>query len=205
MNKKKRIGIMGGTFDPVHHAHLALAKQAYKQFELQEVWMMPNGNPPHKKDTRQADVRHRVNMIELAIRNIPYLKLCDIECSSRVYHYTYETLQMLNERYPDVQFYFILGADSLFDLDDWRKPEIISQKCILLAAVRDHCRMEEMESRIRELQERYGADIRILNTPNMDIASEEIREGISSEEDISDMIAPEVSAYIRRHGLYQNT
>lgn len=204
-NNKKRIGIMGGTFDPIHNAHVVLAKQAYHQFHLDEVWMLPNGNPPHKKNSRQADVQHRVNMIRLAIQNIPYLKLCEIECSSSTYHYTYETLQMLNERYPDNEFYFIMGADSLFDFDDWKKPDVISQECILLAATRDHCDKERMEARIQELEERYGADIRLLNTPNMDIASGDIREDIAQDEDISGMLAPAVEAYIQEHGLYQNT
>lgn len=205
MNQKKRIGIMGGTFDPVHNAHLALARQAYHQFDLDEVWMLPNGNPPHKRNSRQADVSHRVQMIRLAIEGIPYLKLCDIECSSSTYHYTYETLQMLNAQYPDTEFYFIMGADSLFDFDDWRKPEIISQECILLVAVRDHCRMEAMEARIQELKTRYGAQILILNTPNMDIASADIREDISSRDDISDVVDPKVAEYIRSNGLYLHT
>ena len=202
--KDKHIGIMGGTFDPVHNAHLALAKQAYKQFNLDEVWMLPNGNPPHKKDTRQADVLHRINMVNLAIQDIPYLKLCDMECTSQTYHYTYETMQILNEQYPDTRFYFVMGADSLFDFDDWKEPGIISQECVLLAAARDHCPRAEMKDRVLELQERYGADIRILNTPNMDIASGDIREDISRREDISDVLPAAVAEYIQCHGLYQN-
>lgn len=202
-SRKKRIGIMGGTFDPIHNAHLTLAVQAYEQFELDEVWILPNGNPPHKRDTKQAKVAHRMEMIRLAIRDIPGLKLCDMESSGAEYHYTCETLGQLNAHYPDTEFYFIMGADSLFEFDRWREPEKISRECVILAAARDHCRQEEIRARIRELNRRYGADIRILNTPNMDIASEDIREIIADGARIPDIVPAAVADYIRRNGLYQ--
>ena len=137
---------MGGTFDPVHHAHLILAERAYEQCALDEIWMLPNGNPPHKRDTRQADMECRMEMLRLAIQNIPYLKLCDMERSASAYHYTYETLQRLNEQHPDTVFYFIMGADSLFEFDNWKEPGIISRECILLAAVRDHHARQQWRS-----------------------------------------------------------
>ena len=200
---RKQVGIMGGTFDPVHNAHLALAEQAYSQFSLDEVWMMPNGNPPHKRNHSQADVKHRMEMLRLAIDGIPYLKLCDLEQSGKSYHYTYETMSILNQTYPDHQFYFIMGADSLFDFDEWREPGIICRECILLAATRDHCRRDEILRRIEELHEKFDADIRVLNTPNMDVASEEIRKRIRSREDVSDMLPEDVEGYIRRNHLYE--
>lgn len=202
---KKHIGIMGGTFDPIHNAHLILAEAAYEQFSLDAIWVLPNGNPPHKRNTMQADVKHRIRMVELAIDNIPYLKLCNLETSEKVFHYTYETLQHLNKAYPDTRFYFIMGADSLFDFDEWRHPDIISRECVILAAVRDHCRRSEIDRKRRELQSRFGADIRLLDTPNMDIASKDIRTMISNGENISDMVPLAVADYIRQNGLYEET
>ncbi len=200
---KRQIGLMGGTFDPVHNAHLALAVQAYRQFELDEVWMLPNGNPPHKRDHSKADVKMRLDMLKLAVKDLPHVEVCDLESSSDVYHYTFETLQILNRLYPDVQFYFIMGADSLFDFDEWREPGIISRECILLAATRDHCRRAEIEQKIAELKDMFGADIRILNTPDMEIASADIRGRIAEGGDISQMLPAEVEAYIRSHHLYE--
>lgn len=201
--KKKRIGLMGGTFDPVHNAHLKLAERAYRQFSLDEVWMLPNGNPPHKQEKKQEDVMHRMEMLRLAIDGIPWLKLCSLESSGNKYHYTYETLQMLHEIYSEIQFYFIMGADSLFDFDDWKAPEIISKKCIILAANREHCRLAKIQSRIEELHKRYGADIRILDTPDMDIASSEIRQWIRQDKDISNVVPAMVVDYIEEHSLYK--
>ena len=226
---KRKIGLMGGTFDPVHNAHLALAQQAYRQFSLDEVWMLPNGNPPHKRDHSKADVNMRLDMLRLAVKGLSYVKVCDLEQSKDAYHYTFQTLLTLNrmypevqfeysrpgttytsdtlsllhESYPDTQFYFIMGADSLFDFEDWREPGIISQECILLAAARDHCRLEEIQQQIRMLKEKYDADIRILNTPDMEIASADIRGRIAGGEDISQMLPAEVEAYIRSHHLYE--
>jgi nicotinate-nucleotide adenylyltransferase len=206
MNGSKwHIGIMGGTFDPIHNAHLALATRAYEQFSLDKVWILPNGNPPHKQSTMQADVRCRMKMVQLAIEPIPYLELCDAECTSPEYHYTFETLQKLNIEHPDTQFYFIMGADSLFDFDEWRNPEIISRECILLAATRDHCDRIKIEQRITELQKMFHTDIRILDTPDMDIASEDIRERIAKGKDISHMVPSAVKDYIQEIGLYKNS
>lgn len=202
--KTSHIGILGGTFDPVHNAHLALAGRAYEQFSLDEVWMLPNGNPPHKWDSRQADVSDRVNMIRLAAAGRPYLRLCDIECDSAEYHYTYETLTVLNSRYPDTQFYFIMGADSLFEFAEWRRPDIISKKCVILAAVRDHCRKDQIAAQIRLLKERFGADIRMLDTPDMDIASEDIRRAVLEGRDVSGLLPEAVERYIRSRGLYHS-
>lgn len=200
---KKLIGIMGGTFDPVHHAHLALARQAYEQFSLDEIWMLPNGNPPHKRDSRQADMEHRMEMVRLAIRDIPYLKLCDVEQSGQGYHYTYETLRYLNRQYPDTVFYFIMGADS-FEFDNWKEPGVISQECILLAAVRDHRKREEIRDRIQELRRRYGSRIHILDTPNMDISSEDIRKLVADRRDILHLVPAAVAEYIAQQDLYRS-
>lgn len=201
----RQIGIMGGTFDPVHRAHLALAKQAYEQYKLQEIWMLPNGNPPHKRGSRQADMQYRMEMLALAIEDIPYLKLCDIEQSEEQYHYTYETLRILNKRYPHTTFYFIMGADSLFEFDHWKEPGIICKECILLAAVRDHCKREAIEKRVLELEAQYGATIYLLDTPNMEVASADIRKRCANGEPIDHIVPASVAAYIERHGLYQDS
>ena len=119
------------------------------------------------------------------------------------YHYTFETIHILKDLFPKVQFYFIMGADSLFDFVDWKRPDIISRECVILAATRDHCRRDEILQKIEELKQLFGADIRILNTPNMDIASEEIRKRLQQGEDTSDMLPEEVTAYIRQNHLYE--
>ena len=172
MNK---IGILGGTFNPIHTVHLQMAGAACNQYDLDEVWFMPSNHPPHKEESDIVSNEHRQRMIQFAISCCKKFRFSDFEYSRPGTTYTSDTLSLLHESYPDTQFYFIMGADSLFDFEDWREPGIISQECILLAAARDHCRLEEIQQQIRMLKEKYDADIRILNTPDMEIASADIR------------------------------
>ena len=100
---RKKVGILGGTFDPFHKGHYMLAKTAHAQFSLDELWIMPNGNPPHKRNIEQTDFEMRCEMIRLATEDAPYMMLCDYEGSEDSYHYTYQTLGAFHEKYPEFQ------------------------------------------------------------------------------------------------------
>lgn len=198
----KRIGILGGTFDPFHKGHFMLAKTAYEQFELDEVWIMPNGNPPHKRNIEQTDFEIRCEMIRLAIKEAPYMVLCDYEGSEDSYHFTYQTLSKFKKMYPKDEFYFIIGADSLRDFPTWREPGIIAQLCTLLVACRDESGIADLKLKIAEMNERFGAECRIMNSPKVDAASSEIRVMVSEGKDIADYVGKEVADYIKNEKLY---
>ena len=114
MSRRKRIGIMGGTFDPVHMVHLTLAENAYHSFGLDEVLMLPNGDPPHKTDKIITPAVHRLAMLQLAVAGIPYFRISDMEIRRKGYSYSSVTLEELKKAHPDTDYYFIMGADSLF-------------------------------------------------------------------------------------------
>lgn len=198
----KRIGILGGTFDPFHKGHFLLAKTAYEQFKLDEVWIMPNGNPPHKRNIEQTDFEIRCEMIRLSIKEAPYMVLCNYEGSEDSYHFTYQTLGEFKKMYPDDEFYFIIGADSLRDFPTWREPAIISQLCTLLVACRDESGIADLKLKIAEMKERFGAECLIMNSPKVDAASSEIRVMVSEGKDIADYVGKEVSDYIKNEKLY---
>ena len=198
----KRIGILGGTFDPFHKGHFLLAKTAYEQFKLDEVWIMPNGNPPHKRNIEQTDFEIRCEMIRLSIKEAPYMVLCDYEGSEDSYHFTYQTLGEFKKMYPDDEFYFIIGADSLRDFPTWREPGIISQLCTLLVACRDESGIADLKLKIAEMNERFGAECLIMNSPKVDAASSEIRVMVSEGKDIADYVGKEVAEYIKNEKLY---
>ena len=130
----RRIGIMGGTFDPIHNGHLAVGRQAYREYQLDEVWFMPSGHPPHKKDHAVTDAADRCAMTRLAIRNDPYFRFSDFEVRREGNTYTAQTLTLLRRQYPDVRFYFIIGADSLFEIESWYMPEKIMEQAVILVA-----------------------------------------------------------------------
>ena len=115
-----KIGIMGGTFDPIHNGHLMIAEYAYRQFSLDEVWFLPNGNPPHKDNPDIAkETKARVEMTALAIEDIPYFKLNTYESERTEKSYSYQTIRHFKEKYPEHEFYFIIGADSLLKIEDY--------------------------------------------------------------------------------------
>lgn len=202
---RKKIGILGGTFDPFHQGHWMLAKTAYEQFALDEVWIMPNANPPHKQELEQTDFEIRCHMIGLAIRNVPYMKLCRTEHVAQTVHYTYETLRNFSQTYPEYDFYFIIGADSLKDFPTWKKPKTILMLCTLLVACRDEAGIEELKKQIAAMKQQLGGSYEILNSPKVAASSSEIRKLCAEGTDISAYVGKEISAYIQREGLYQRS
>ena len=198
----KRIGILGGTFDPFHKGHFMLAKTAYSQFDLDEVWIMPNGNPPHKRDIEQTDFTLRCEMIRLAIEEAPYMVLCEYEGSEDSYHFTYQPLDEFKRMYPEHEFYFIIGADSLRDFPTWKEPGKIAELCTLLVACRDEAGIPELNVKIAEMEERFGTKCLIMNSPKVDAASSEIREMVSEGKDVSAYVGEKVCNYIAKEKLY---
>lgn len=199
-----KIGIMGGTFDPIHKGHLMIAEYAYRQFALDEVWFLPNGNPPHKDNPDIAkETKARVEMTALAIADTPYFKLNTYESERTEKSYSYQTIQHFKESCPEHEFYFIIGADSLLKIETWVHPEEIIRNVIILAAYRDDMDTpEEMYQQIDDLNRKYGGDIRLLKTPLLDVSSHEIREEIRSGRTGALLLPDKVFDYIRDKHLY---
>lgn len=199
-----KIGIMGGTFDPIHNGHIMLAETAYEQFSLDEIWFMPNGKPPHKQwNSIASDVEDRIAMTRLAIEDRPEFKIQLYEAKRKDVSYSYETLRHLTELYPEHSFYFIVGADSLFAIETWMCPEKIFPLCTVLAACRDEIdTTEEMDEQISYLRQKYHADIEILSSPLMPVSSHELREAMASGRSITGYVPKKVEEYILEEGLY---
>ncbi len=199
-----KIGIMGGTFDPIHIGHLLLGEFAYENFHLDEIWFLPNGNPPHKTtDESGVSLEERIEMVRLATEDVPYFHLNLYEATAKKHSYTYSTLKALRKIYPENEFFFILGADSLFSIELWKNFRQIFTSCTLLAAVRDDKDTESMQAQIRYLNEKYGADIRLLQAPLVEISSTTIRRRAGEDLSIRYMVPDAVSEYIRSNALYK--
>lgn len=200
----KRIGIMGGTFDPVHNGHLLIAENAYEQLQLDEVRFIPTGRSPHKQGKQITDGAHRLQMVRLAIADNPAFIADDVELRSEELSYSYITLQKLCKSSPDDAFYFIMGGDSLRDFKMWYHPEIICSCAVLVAAIRDDCDREHLISYAKELKELYSADVRLIRTPNLSVASSELRRRIHAGETIRYQVPEAVRAYIQSNRLYMD-
>lgn len=200
-----KIGIMGGTFDPIHNGHLALATYAAENFALDEVWFMPNGNPPHKdSEDIESLTKHRVEMVKLAIKQDTRFMLQLYEVERKEINYSYLTMEHFKQQYPEHHFYFIIGADSLFAFESWKCPDKLLQTCTLLAAYRDGMEESQMHEQIQYLNEKYHADVRLINMPDVDISSTEIRDRLKQGETIQDMVPKNVFDYIEQHKLFKD-
>lgn len=204
--KRKKIGIMGGTFDPIHIGHLILGEKAYEQLALDKILFMPSGNPPHKRNRAgRATDEQRVAMVEKAIEGNPHFELSLVEMSDRGYSYTYHTLEMLNKKNPDTDYYFIIGADSLYQFSTWMKPERICKACTIVVATRDHLMSDELEQQMLLMQDLYGGSFLRLNTLNIDISSQLLRQWNGDGKSLRYYVPDAVNDYINENDIYQVT
>lgn len=202
--KRKKVGIMGGTFDPIHIGHLILGENAYQQFDLDYVLFMPSGNPPHKKGRiGQATVTQRAAMVELAIKDNAHFKLSLIETHDAGYTYTKNTLKRLKCENPNVDYYFIMGADSLFHFETWVEPEEICKLCTIIAAVRDDVSHEQMDQQIMHLENTIGGTYLKMDTPNIDISSDAMRRHIRKGYSMRYYLPESVAEFIKSNKLYK--
>ena len=203
--KKKRIGIMGGTFDPIHIGHLILGETAYHQFHLDNVLFMPAGNPPHKQDREnRATDSQRVEMVRLAIASNPHFTLSMEEMHREGYSYTYRTLERLKKRYPDTEYYFILGADSLYTFDEWKEPARILGACTILVGTRNHTSDEKLDRVIEHLEEKYHGQIEKLESLNIDISSKMIRSWIEKGRSLAYYVPDKVIENNLKNNIYKD-
>lgn len=198
----KKIGILGGTFNPIHVGHLRLAEYARCELQLDEVWLMPTGCSYLKDADTIVSAEHRLQMTQLAVGDDSHIKVSDIEITRKGNTYTYETLEGLKKQYPDRKLYFIQGADCLFTIEKWRHPERILKACTLVAAVRNATSMEEMEAQKTHLEQHFGAKVHLLTMPEMPISSTEIRNRLKEGKSVYGMLPAEVVSYIKEEGLY---
>lgn len=201
----KKIGIMGGTFDPIHNGHLLIAENAREQLSLDEVCFIPTGRAPHKQGKKITDGAHRLRMVELAISDNPAFIADDRELRSPELSYSCVTLQEMRERSPEDEFYFIMGGDSLRDFKTWYHPQQICSCATLVAAIRDDCDREHLNAYAEELRQLFSADIRLIRTPNLSVASSELRRHAAAGETIRYQVPESVRSYIESHHLYQHT
>lgn len=200
--QNKKVGIMGGTFDPIHYGHLMLAQNALETYQLDEIMFVPSGTPWLKDSTKVLSKNKRVHMTGIAIEDNISFALSTIEIDREGNSYSYETVEELKKQQPDTEFYFILGADSVLEIEKWKYPDRLMSECILLAAVRDECDREGLQKQIAYLEEKYKADIRILPAKRVDISSTDIRSRIAEGKSVRYMLPDQVIQFIEKNHLY---
>lgn len=198
-----KIGIMGGTFNPIHYGHLLIAENALDQLGLDKVRFLPNGTPPHKHGNEIIEAVHRLHMVELAIDGRDGFVIDDSEITCDDISYTYLTMERLKQNHPENEYYLIMGGDSLYEFSTWKYPERICRCAILSAAVRDEYQMQQLQTVAIELTKKMNAHITFIQTPNFSVSSSEIRSRIARGQSIRYQLPDSVIEYIKKNNLYQ--
>lgn len=198
------IGILGGTFDPVHVGHLAVADEAMSQLGLVEVLFVPTGQPWLKADTKILPSKHRLKMVRLAIAGKPGFKLSTIEIERKGPTYTVNTIIELKKQFgAEAELYFIIGWDKLIELSEWRQPERLIAMCRLVAVPRVGCPapdLESLEAAIPGLSQK----VILLDKPEIDVSASVIRERVRRGLSISGLVTEAVERYIIEQDLYRD-
>ena len=197
-----KVGILGGTFDPIHIGHLILAEEARDQLGLSEVFVVPAGNPPHKQDRHLAPVEDRLKMIDLAIAGNPAFHASRVDADRPGPHYTIDSVRIFQEQLPPAcELYFLMGYDSLAELPGWYRPAELVAACHLVALTRYNVPLnwERFEAALPGIRER----VTLLDMPEIEIASHQIQERVREGRSIRYLVPDPVREYIVEHGLYR--
>ena len=195
---KLRVGIMGGTLDPVHRGHVQMALEVMKHLELDRMMLLPAGDPPHKE--RPTSKWDRLEMAKLAAGEHEGLFACSIEILRSGTTYTVDTLEELTGANPNTKWYYVIGQDTLEVLDTWRNFARVAKMCTF--AVTGRADEAVNMKRVHQFEEEYGANFEVLPVIGPDISSTEIRRRIAAGEDVSELVPGAVETYIREKGLY---
>lgn len=202
MDSCGKIGILGGTFNPVHWGHIRLAEAALEQFSMEYVLLMPSPCPPHKQAKDLASPEDRGEMVRLAVEGHQNLFFSNFEFQRSGPIYSADTLALLKKEHPEQELFFIIGSDALFSLETWRQPERIFSLCHLIAAGRNRQNDSTVSKQIDYLSEKYGANIDQLPFPDIPVSSTMIRNMVVTGTDITPYVPGKVAEYIREKGLY---
>jgi len=200
----QRIGVIGGTFDPIHYGHLAAAEEARVRVNLEKVLFAVAGLPPHKLDEEVTPVEHRLAMVQLGIFSNPDFELSRVDVDRSGPSYTVDTISILQEQWGQgTEMFFILGLDSLVEVPTWHEPERLIQLCHLVAVARPgfEVDMRQLEDSVPGISSR----VEIIGMPEVDISSSDLQRRVREGLPIRYQVPEEVERYIREHRLYQQS
>jgi nicotinate-nucleotide adenylyltransferase len=201
----KKIGILGGTFNPVHNGHLHIARGFGQRLGLDRVLLIPVWSPPHKDAEDLLPGEQRLEMCRLAAQGDPLLGVSDLEVKRRGKSYTSDTLRELRRLCPEDRLYFILGADMFLTLEQWRHFDRMAHLAVFCTAARHPGELRQLLDAAVRLRGRYGVECEVEDLPVLDISSTHIRGLLSRGEDASELLPPPVRRYIEERGLYRET
>ena len=202
IKEKQKVGILGGTFDPIHFAHLATAEFIRDKYNLDWIFFIPTGNPPHKLGIK-TDKYDRYNMVLLATKTNNHFIALDIEIERNKQTYTVDTLKDLKKMYPSAELYFITGADAICEVETWKSVSENFEMATFIAATRPGISLLKAQEKIEQLEIKYDTSIISVYVPSLDISSTYIREQIEAGKTVRYLMPEPVEKYMQRKDLYK--
>ena len=200
-----RLGLFGGTFDPVHVGHLVLAEQCREQCRLDQVWLIPSGQPPHKRQIPLTPGKLRAEMLDFAIAGHPDFVVSRMELDRQGPTYTVDTLQHLHDEDPSRELFFLMGADSLADLATWREPERIAALATIVAVNRGDRPLPERAMLEQLVGETIARRVQFVTIPGIDLSASDLRRRARDGRSLRYLVPRPVEIYIQQHSLYRDT
>ena len=198
-----KIGVFGGTFNPIHRSHVYVAEEYIDKLELDRMVIVPSFIPPHKKATNLASAADRLEMCRLATRELPKFYVTEYELKAQGKSYTYRTLRHIREKYPGCELYLIMGGDMFLTVQDWMLAHEIFKMATLCGAQREHGEFSALDIH-KTVLENQGARCILIELQAKPLSSTEVRQRIMGGEDVEELLHPDVWSYIVERGLYNS-
>ncbi len=195
--------IFGGTFDPIHIGHIHIAYEALYNLHLDKILFMPAGNPPNKINKKITDAQTRYDLVERAIQGESHFEISDYELNKKENSYTYETIEFFSDIQKKIEWYFLIGGDSLMDLDNWKNVDRLLNSCKLVVYNRAGFTVEEVLKEKERVEKKFENKIIFLNMPIIDISSTNIRKNIKEGRNINYLLPKGVEKIIDKFHLYK--
>lgn len=198
-----KIGILGGTFDPIHNGHISMALNVIKEFDLDQLLVIPSYIPPHKFNINITPYNKRVEMCRIATEEYSNICVSTIEQELDGISFTYKTLNALKELYPDAQLYYIIGGDTLLELNTWYRPDLLAKLATFICIKRPATDTSMYETTIEQLKKGYGLIVLISEYVGQNISSTMIREHIKDNKPVDNLIPEGVLRYVNDECIYR--
>lgn len=195
-----KIGLFGGTFDPIHIGHLIIMENVINSMNLDKIYILPNSNPPHKLQNKKTDIKIRLKMVREAIKDNHKIEINDYDYRNNSIHYTYQTIDFFKKTYPDDEFYFIIGEDSFLDIKKWKNYEQILKENLIVFKRYSEIN-SSLLSEINEIK-KYNKNIYLIDNIALDISSTLIRSLVKDKKSIKYLVNDKVIEIINRENLY---
>lgn len=198
-----KLGILGGSFDPIHNGHLLMAQYAIEQLKLDQIIFLPTFKPPHKAGDKLSNFEDRINMLEIAFDKRREFILSTLESKRSGLGYTYDSLRIFAKKYPKAELFFLIGADSLMHIEKWYRSEDLLKDFSFGVAPRPGRSKEEMKAIIDRLAQKYSARIYLLDSPYIEISSTGLRQRVKEAKPLKYHLPKAVEDYIYEQMLYR--